>query len=166
MPRFVQAHGNKHLGYPLLNLDHVARVREKKEEGKIPAYECFDREGHSLGTISQYEVDLADAPSGIVAETSGTVLIAVWDDFEERFPILAWSIASGTATPVICESLPEHYVLEMRLTGEAPRWVIPEHSSFDDMAKAIASARDDRIKIRTRSTPALLSKAGETPDKS
>ena len=132
MATFVEGLGNQQRGYPKINLDLVARVERRGSEGY--GWDCFTADGDRLGAVGF----VSEHPATVIADTTGTILIGFWPDCSFRYPVLAWAIADGTAEPVICESLPDHYCLELREAGQAVQWVFVEDRCFAVMDEAMA----------------------------
>jgi len=143
---FVDGFGNRASGYPLINLDHVAVLHPVTKDGLVDSYRCLDAKGNDLGRIGTYHE--TKAPSAVVADTTGTILIGFWPDCHQRYPVLAWSVAAHEATPVICEELPDFYCLEQRdrtgLDGTSLIWVFPGDRAFDDYREVLKYAAERR----------------------
>ena len=144
MSRFVPAFGNESSGFPMINLDHVARLVPRRKDGKSDGYECMTAAGESLGTIALYEnVD----PSPVVtADTTGTIAVTFYLNNgvmeTARFPVVAWRHeALGIATPVCAVDLSPCSNVRWCLELRTSIWAFPEESEFSSLADATVHAR-------------------------
>src|SRR5262245_55887462 len=103
-PPIVDGYGNKTVGYPKINLDHVVEFRPFKNDFGMIAYKCYATNGAEIGAVAGYQ--LKTEPSGVVADSTGTILIGFWLDNDGvltlcRYPVIAWSVLGTLAEPVI-----------------------------------------------------------------
>lgn len=153
MSRIVDAYGNARLGYPKINLDHVATFKPRPGiPGKsIAAYECFTADGERLGEVGAYDVDREERHA-IVPETSGTTAVSCYLDGEqvrtERLPVIAWDVCvlnhEPLVHPICCEALGEVWFLEIwdPRANAISNWVSPGVCSFDTLEAALLWARE------------------------
>jgi len=140
---FVEADGNKRLGWPQINLDHVATLRS------IPGgkFECLTAKGENLGVIHDYQ--LRDTPLAIVPETRHTMLYSFSLDrgelYTSRLPILAWAIDGvECAKPVCCAEYgydSSNVVWCYEINDPTPFWIFPDGDSCPTLEEAAAHAR-------------------------
>lgn len=153
----VDGRGRPKEGYPKINLDHVAKlIPVRGDHGGLFAFDCHDIHGEDMGRIS--DIHVPDMPSTIIPDHTGTILIAGWQDKDgsvslTRYPVLAWRVdpTGFSGEPVICESLPEHWCLQLS-TGV---FVFPEDGiveNLDDVKAFIAErfAKDEARRQKKR----------------
>ena len=144
MPHFVGGFGNKHTGYPKINLDHVARVEPIiKGEGGY-GYRCFDAKGDDVGRVGDLTEEHPQI-KGLIPNIHDIVYLRFWTDTNgvgyERNLILAWSIDEHWATPVLCEQPGDHEVFcyEQCVHGDTT-YVFPDDCTCRTFEEARAYA--------------------------
>jgi hypothetical protein len=148
MAHLVEAYGNSARGFPRINLDHVASLEPVKDgNGKVEAYDAVDANGDRIGKISRHEIH--DPPATIPDHTGSMLLVAEYNEETDspefrRYPIVAWHVCAGEPIePVICESLPDVWSIELRDKGQAYAWVAPYECYFTDYQRFCDSLLPD-----------------------
>jgi hypothetical protein len=134
---FVNGYGRKGEGYPKINLDLVAELRPNLESGKLDGFDCYDVHGECVGSVDAG--DIPDFYSTIIPDSTGSFVLE-WVDHGDgtdsiaRYPVVAWRIdhAGYSAEPIIHESLPDVWCLELR-TG---LYVFPEDCFMETLEHA------------------------------
>ena len=142
MAHFVNAFGNRQIGYPLLNLDAVVTLRKREGEREY-GYDCYDKDDHRIGAIMEPP---DHSPTVLPNTTLGLALINFWssDDGEcwsERYPIIAWHIEDSYATPITIEELSEAWCIEQQFDGKI-LYIFPLTITFEKREDAEAHARE------------------------
>lgn len=113
---FATAYGNKRVGYPRINLDHVVSLKPRRDDDGWNGWDCIAVDGNIIGTIGQ----LPD-PVAILPNTAPITLIAFWLEdgavHHQRYAVLAWHIEGKCAEPITCHWLADEalHCYEQRL---------------------------------------------------
>jgi len=161
MAKLVEAYGNDILGFPLINLDLIQYFDPMKDAKGNRAYICRGSDGERVGIVAARFVDTDD--SIIIPDTTKTILVSFYlnEDGSRveviRFPVIAWKLSSDNGSePIICESLPEEWCLELPRfrDGDSSTWVFPEDCTCSTWEEAMnyaynmLKAREERIKAK------------------
>jgi hypothetical protein len=138
--------GNKHSGYPKINLAHVAVFKPHNkngeaftDNGECFGYECFTASGESLGTISaDYLRTRTEEQGTIVPDLTGSnVILFEGDSHYSRFPVLAWRVLWFTdyyVDPIIsCGAIGNVQCIEHK-----GLWEFQNDHNFDTFEEALA----------------------------
>jgi hypothetical protein len=101
----------------------------------------------------------------VIPETSGTVLVGFWDGSGDpvevshvRYPVIGWIVTCrehggvDDVEPIVCESLPDVWCLELRPAGGPPVWIFVEDATVDTFEEALAIARERFMTRRQKRT--------------
>ena len=131
MSRFIDTLNNL-----TVNLDHVQYVSYERKERGPKIMELYGVHGNLLG--KSYCKDLVSLTSPVVPAQPGDIAyaIAIYDDFTwgcTKYPVIAWRIEYGAATPIFCEALSENEFIVFPVDG---KFVISAEDTFDTLEKA------------------------------
>ena len=143
MARFIQAFGNKTRGFPLINLDHIAELRDAGSDnnGDQRGLDAFNSEGVRVGRIGQHDVDQSQG----VTVTASPNIFLLHPYFDEdakdnpriifhRLLVVAWVVEFGEATPVTYEALPTFGEWFLEIPDNPTFWTQPENRVWTDRA--------------------------------
>lgn len=153
MARFVSAFGNKTFGFPRLNLDHVAKLRQvtdkKAVEDNGPCFDCEGRDGEVIGRVAAEHVE---PEPRIVANHEACDLVEFFLDVDgeekrlgvARTPVLAWKVEGDRVAPVTCMPAPTWpWMLHFRARAI---WVDPLNETVFDSADAALTFAAEEIR--------------------
>ena len=145
MAKFIDAYGSIQSGFPLINLDMVARLKAVPNGNKkIESYDCIDVRGEVVGRVAAYQLSDLDKPT-VMPDTTGAIIVEFswYEDalHQLRFPVLGWTVEGGVASPISVSDHQSSNVLvcvELR-TGV---WSFQDEASFESLAGAAKYAED------------------------
>jgi len=148
MATFEHGFGNRALGYPYINLDHVAELRPRDGFG----FDCLDIKGNRIGSVASVPESRAVVPNIHV----DLRLVALFDpDYVQRYPIIAWRIDGFSAIPITYEDLDDQLTCIEWTEGGKTSYVFPEdcicdtwESALERLKESLASRNETRARMK------------------